>query len=190
MNNIYLIIKNKKVMIKLTVVAVTLGVALYSSISLNNTKSIGFTDPYLLGYDSITIATSPPAKQMYFYIKKYCLEYNIPEEYAFSLAYQETRYRGPLDSLYNHKQRSVCGALGPMQIMPSTANMIYGTAVEKNKLRSDIDLNVMISMKLLNLLHTKYQNWGLAFGAYNTGRPRINQYANRILNKQYVWINN
>ena len=152
MNNIYSIIRNKKVMIKLSLITVTLGAALYSSMSLNNTKSIGFTDPYLLGYDSITIATSPPAKKMYFYIKKYCLEYNIPEEYAFSLAYQETRYRGPLDSLYNHKQRSVCGALGPMQIMPSTANMIYGTAVEKNKLRSDIDLNVMISMKLLNLL--------------------------------------
>ena len=124
---------------------------------------------------------------MYFYIKKYAAEFEIPEAYAFSLAYQETRYGGPMDLNYNHKQTSFAGALGPMQIMPATAKLIYGSSVPKTTLMSDINLNVMISMKLLRRLYDKYDNWGLVFGAYNTGRPMINGYARNILNKQFVW---
>jgi soluble lytic murein transglycosylase-like protein len=124
---------------------------------------------------------------MYFYIKKYAAEYEIPEAYAFSLAYQETRYQGPLDLDYNHKQTSYAGALGPMQIMPSTAKMIYGKSVSNYNLKNDIKLNVMISMKLLRRLRNTYGNWGVVFGAYNTGRPCINGYAKNILDKQYIW---
>ena len=144
-------------------------------------------DPYLEGVDSITIVNSAPSIQMYFYIKKYAAEYEIPEAYAFSLAYQETRYQGPMDLDYNHKQTSYAGALGPMQIMPSTARMIYGKSIPNHKLKNDIKLNVMISMKLLRRLRNTYGNWGVVFGAYNTGRPCINGYAKNILDKQYIW---
>jgi soluble lytic murein transglycosylase-like protein len=144
-------------------------------------------DPYLEGVDSITIVNSAPSIQMYFYIKKYAALYEIPEAYAFSLAYQETRYQGPMDLDYNHKQTSYAGALGPMQIMPSTARMIYGKSIPNHKLKNDIKLNVMISMKLLRRLRNTYGNWGVVFGAYNTGRPCINGYAKNILDKQYIW---
>lgn len=144
-------------------------------------------DPYLEGVDSITIVNSAPSIQMYFYIKKYAAEYEIPEAYAFSLAYQETRYQGPMDLDYDHKQTSYAGALGPMQIMPSTAKMIYGKTIPNHKLKNDIKLNVMISMKLLRRLRNTYGNWGVVFGAYNTGRPCINGYAKNILDKQYIW---
>ena len=59
--------------------------------------------------------------------------------------------------------------------------------IPKYKLMSDINLNVMISMKLLRRLHNKYNDWGLVFGAYNTGRPCINRYARNILAEQYIW---
>ena len=144
-------------------------------------------DPFLKGVDTAEVVKSSPSIQMYFYIKKYAKQYNIPEAYAFSLAYQETRYGGPLDLKYNHKQTSYAGALGPMQIMPATAKLIHGKTVSKKRLMTDIDLNVKISMKLLRRLHDKYENWGLVFGAYNTGRPCVNQYAKNILNKQYIW---
>jgi soluble lytic murein transglycosylase-like protein len=133
------------------------------------------------------IVNSAPSIQMYFYIKKYAKKFSVPEAYAFSLAYQETKYRGPLDLNYNHRQISPAGALGPMQITTATAKLIYGTPVSKTKLISDINLNVMISMKLLHNLYSKYNNWGLAFGAYNTGKPCINGYARNILSHQYVW---
>ena len=154
-------------------------------ISTTSTKSV--VDPYLENVSDDNIVNSSPSIQMYFYIKKYAAEFAIPEPYAFSLAYQETRYGGPLDLNYNHKQTSFAGALGPMQIMPATAKLIYGHAVPKMQLMSDINLNVMISMKLLRRLYDKYNDWGLVFGAYNTGKPCVNGYARNILAHQYVW---
>lgn len=169
---------------------ITVGVLLiitFGVLTVNKQCSLENADPYLKGIDTSEIVNSSPSIQMYFYIKRYAEQYNIPEAYAFSLAYQETRYGGPLDLDYNHKQTSYAGALGPMQIMPATAKLIYGKTVPKHKLMSDIKLNVKISMKLLRRLHDKYNDWGLVFGAYNTGRPCINQYAKNILNKQYIW---
>jgi soluble lytic murein transglycosylase-like protein len=137
--------------------------------------------------DSNQVVNSAPSIQMYFYIKKYAKQYNIPEAYAFSLAYQETRYQGPLHLNYNYQQISSAGALGPMQIMPNTALMMMSKNISERQLKSDIDLNVKISMKLLRYLYNQYGNWGLVFGAYNTGSPCINDYARNILNKEFIW---
>ena len=172
--------------IKLITVGV-LAIVLFTILTVNKQCAEQNSDPYLKGVDTTEIVNSSPSIQMYFYIKRYAEQYCIPEAYAFSLAYQETRYGGPMDLDYNHKQTSYAGALGPMQIMPSTAKLIHGKPISKHTLMSDIGLNVEISMKLLRRLHDKYNNWGLVFGAYNTGRPCINQYAKNILNKQYIW---
>ena len=175
-------------MIKTKVITIlALASIVFVSLSLKNSKPVVQDDAYLTGIDSSNVINSAPSIQMYFYIKKYAAEFEIPEAYAFSLAYQETRYGGPMDLNYNHKQTSFAGALGPMQIMPATAKLIYGESVPKTTLMSDINLNVMISMKLLRRLYDKYDNWGLVFGAYNNGRPMINGYARNILNKQFVW---
>jgi soluble lytic murein transglycosylase-like protein len=155
---------------------------LFSTKSITKSSVISIDD-----LDSTEIVNHKPEIQMYYFIKKYSQEYNIPEAYAFSLAYQETRYRGPFDSLYKHNQSSKAGALGPMQIMPATAKLICGKPISNKILKNDIKLNVMISMKLLRRLHDKYKNWGLVFGAYNTGRPCVNKYSKRILKKQFNW---
>jgi hypothetical protein len=144
-------------------------------------------DPYLRGVDTAQITKEIPSIQMYYYIKKYSNIYQVPESYAFSIAYVETRYKGPLDSSYNHKLTSYAGACGPMQIMPSTAKLVAGKPISRKILTSDIQLNVELSMKLCRILHDKYKNWGLVFGAYNTGRPCINRYAKAVLNNKYIW---
>lgn len=166
--------------------AIFAGAVLIST--LKRCNSTLNSDPYLKGVDTSEIVNSTPSIQMYFYIKKYAAKYKVPEAYAFSLAYQETRYGGPLDLKYNHKQTSYAGALGPMQIMPATAKLICKKHVPPKRLMSDIELNVKISMMLLHRLYNKYNDWGLVFGAYNTGRPCINQYAKNILKKQYNWV--
>jgi len=51
-----------------------------------------------------------------------------------------------------------------------------------NKLKGDIAYNVMTSMKLLRTLYDKYGDWKTVFGAYNTGRPMVNQYALDVYN--------
>lgn len=142
----------------------------------------------LEGINEDELIHSSPSIQMYFYIKQYAEEYNIPEPYAFAIAFQETGYRGPLHLEYNHTQVSTSGALGPMQIMPSTAKLIEGRFVSYSELRNNIQLNVKISMKLLRDLKDRYGQWGLAFGAYNTGKPVVNQYAQNVLKKQFNWV--
>lgn len=127
-------------------------------------------------------STDPPCLQMYYYIEKYAEKYSIPRSYAYGIAYCETRYRGPFDWDYNHKQSSSVGALGPMQIMPSTAEFINSEKVSKDKLKTDIEYNVRTSMKLLRRLKDRYGDWKLVFGCYNTGRPMINQYAINVFN--------
>jgi hypothetical protein len=37
-------------------------------------------------------------------------------------------------------------------------------------------------MKLLRKLYDKYKNWKIVFGCYNTGRPCVNDYAERVYN--------
>lgn len=136
---------------------------------------------------NITI-NDPPCLQMYFYIQKYAKIYNIPEEYAFGLAYQETRYEGPFDWSYNHKQKSYANAYGPMQIQIPTARGLNKDNISEKILTENIDYNVMTSMKLLRRLKDKYGDWRLVFGAYNSGKPIINDYAIKIYNKQYTWV--
>jgi soluble lytic murein transglycosylase-like protein len=125
---------------------------------------------------------SPPSLQMYKYIKAYADTFNIPIRYAFGVAYAETRYGGPFHWKYNHAQTSCTGAEGPMQILLSTARWVNKDNVSREQLRTDIKYNVKTSMKYLNMLHKTYKDWGTVFGYYNTGYPRINEYARNVLN--------
>ena len=137
--------------------------------------------------DKIT-RKSPPCLQMYDALIKYAKQYNIPKKYAFGIAYAETRYSGPFDWNYNNAQTSCVGAIGPMQIMPSTAKQFWSDSEYSNKkLMNDIDFNVHTSMKLLRRLYDKFGDWKLVFGCYNTGRPMINDYAIRVFNHEPNW---
>jgi soluble lytic murein transglycosylase-like protein len=131
-----------------------------------------------------------PSVELYYAILKYSKEFDIPTDYAFGIAYVETGYQGPLDFNYDHRQISSVGALGPMQVMPSTANWINKTKVDKETVLNDIDFNVRTSMKLLRQLKDKYDSWLVVFGYYNTGYPVINDYARKVYNKQYTWKSN
>lgn len=144
-------------------------------------------DPRIEMLSSEVKTNDPPSIQMYYYIEKYSQEFNIPRNYAYGIAYCETRYGGPFDWNYVHDRTSPVGAVGPMQIMPSTSKYINKEAVTKERLRSDIEYNVKTSMKLLRYLKDKYGDWLLVFGCYNTGRPMINQYARNVHNFIPTW---
>lgn len=119
------------------------------------------------------------AQRLYVAINKYAEKYDIPLYIAYNVANLETGYRGPFHDTYNHKQTSKAGALGAMQIMPQYASHYAGFKVSKAVLRDSIELNVEISMKMLNEWYTRYKDWKKATGAYNTGRPIINKYAKK-----------
>ncbi len=131
----------------------------------------------------VNSSTTPPCIQMYYSIEKYAEEYNIPKKYAYGIANAETGYKGAFHWEYNHELTSTAGAVGPMQVMLSTASFMWpNKKFSKDKLRTDIDFNVKTSMKLLRHLHNQYKDWKLVFGAYNTGRPLVNNYAITVFN--------
>jgi soluble lytic murein transglycosylase-like protein len=122
----------------------------------------------------------PPCIQMYHYIEKYSRQYKIPRKYAYGIAFKETTYLGPDHVSYNPYQKSSAGALGPMQIMPTTAELVNGKRPTSSKLKKDIEFNVKTSMKILRKLKDKHKSWKVVFGAYNTGRPIVNKYAEDV----------
>ena len=126
--------------------------------------------------------SSPTPLKMYELIDHYSDIYKIPKHIAFNVAYLETRYKGPFDWKYKPGQTSYAGAVGPMQIMPATAEMIRGEKIPKWKLLNDIEFNVETSMILLKKLYSKYKNWKIVFGCYNTGTPCVNKYAEKVYN--------
>ena len=131
-----------------------------------------------------------PAQRLYNSIITYASLYDIPIHVAFNIARIETGYLGPHHTNYNHKQKSSAGALGPMQIMPQYASYYAGFKVKKPVLKDSIELNVEISMKMLRDWYNRYDDWGKATGAYNTGRPVINSYARNAVKKNYIdhWV--
>ena len=132
-----------------------------------------------------TIDTNADCLLVYYAIEKYAEQYQVPKKYAYNIAYLETRYRGPFDWKYNAKKISSAGAVGPMQIMYSSAKYVWpGKKFTREQLTNDTQFNVETSMKILNLLHNKYKDWRIVFGYYNTGRPIVNQYALSVYNSK------
>ncbi len=134
---------------------------------------------------------TPTPMFMYENIERYSDKYRIPKYIAYNISFLETRYQGPFHWKYNPNQTSSAGALGPMQIMPGTAKMVQKYIVPNDKLKTDIKLNVEISMKLLRKLYDKYHNWAVVCGCYNTGKPMINDYARYCINNlnyQSKWV--
>lgn len=129
------------------------------------------------------IQDSPPCIQLYDYLVEYSEKYGVPFNIAYGIARKETNYRGPFHWSYNPRLVSSANAYGAMQIQVPTANGIWKTrGITKQKLLTDLRFNVETSMKLMAHLKKTYGSWGLALGAYNTGRPMINGYATFILN--------
>ena len=127
--------------------------------------------------DKLDLAAGTTSLQMYESIEHWSDSFGIPKYIAYNVAYLETRYQGPFDFDYNHKQTSSAGAVGPMQIITRWAQPYVRKRITAKELRNNIDLNVMISMKMLRKWYSIHHDWTLACGAYNSGQPIRNAYA-------------
>jgi len=126
-----------------------------------------------------------PSLRLYNAIIRYAETYDVPIHYAFAIAKHETGYRGPFHWKYNPHQTSPVGAVGPMQVMPATGDLVWKHKVSRDRLMNDIPFNVETSMKLLRILHDKYGDWKIVFGAYHTGRPCVDWYAIAVHDYEY-----
>jgi soluble lytic murein transglycosylase-like protein len=134
----------------------------------------------VLDFNGEDIEYAPPCVQLYSLLEKYSDQYEVPFDIAIGVAREETGYRGPFHWAYNPKQTSYANAYGAMQVQVPTANDNWENPVTSKMLLDDLELNVHISMKLLARLKKRYGNWQVALGAYNSGRPIVNDYAIRI----------
>lgn len=170
------------------ILMILLGVSIYYNTKYLNENSIISENEFkILG----SYENSPKSLKMYYYLDKYSDQYGVPKHVAYNISYMETRYRGPYHWGYVSGLSSGSGALGPMQIMLGTANSINKESVSSSKLKNDIEYNIKTSMKLLQRLYRKYENWERVCGAYNTGKPIVNSYAKFCANhKNYKenWI--
>ena len=132
-------------------------------------------------------SVDPPSMQLYYRIEQYADTFSIPKKYAYGIANAETGYKGPFHFKYNPHQTSSAGAVGPMQVMPSTARHLNKDQCTVDQLKNDIEYNVYTSMKLLRKLYDKYGDWKTVFGCYNTGRPCINGYAEKVYSYDFDW---
>lgn len=170
------------------VLCLTLGVM--ASFDLNESIVVKSNNLEFSSNSSFESKT-PVSIKMYELLEKYSKEFNIPKYVAYNVAFKETRYRGPFHFSYNPHQVSCVGALGPMQIMPSTYNHINNGTFSKDEIMFDIEKNIKTSMKLLNKLYLKYNDWNVVCGCYNTGRPMVNEYGRYCgTNKDYKseWV--
>ena len=127
--------------------------------------------------DKLDLAAGTTSLQMYESIEHWSDSFSIPKHIAYNVAYLETRYQGPFDFDYEHRKTSSAGAVGPMQIITRWAQPYVRKHITAKELRNNIDLNVMISMKMLHKWYSIHHDWTLACGAYNSGQPIRNEYA-------------
>jgi soluble lytic murein transglycosylase len=110
---------------------------------------------------------------------------SVDDSLVMSLARQE--------SAFNEKARSPVGALGLMQLMPSTARSIAKTLGMKISSATllDGDTNLTLGSHYLDTLVTRYAgNTVLAAAAYNAGPYRVDQWLEEAQNCQRIdtWI--
>jgi soluble lytic murein transglycosylase-like protein len=134
------------------------------------------------GISKLENSCIPTSVQMYYYLMEFSEEFNVPTNIAFGVAHHESGYNGLRHWRYNPKLTSSANAYGAMQIQVPTANSFADKKVTRHDLLNNLKLNVYLSMKILSYLKNKYGSWELALGAYNTGRPIVNQYALNISN--------
>lgn len=127
--------------------------------------------------ERLDMASGTISLQMYESIEHWSDSFDIPKYIAYNVAYLETRYQGPFHFDYNPYQESHAGAVGPMQIITRWAHPYVKRRLSEKELKTNIDLNVKISMQMLRKWYSIHNDWTLACGAYNSGRPIRNGYA-------------
>lgn len=82
---------------------------------------------------------------------------------------KELKYLAVIESALNHNAVSSAGAVGPWQLMETTAKMMGLTVNRKNDDRRDLLKSTGAATKYLELLYSQLNDWLLVIAAYNSG---------------------
>lgn len=111
--------------------------------------------------------TKRPGEAFIPFIRALEIEYKLPANFLYRLAYRESRFR---PDIVTGRTKSKAGATGITQLMP-----IHHKSA-KNPAGVD-PLNPWASLryaaKLLASLYKRFKNWDLALAAYNWGQGNV-----------------
>lgn len=104
------------------------------------------------------------------YVEKYAKEFGIDEKYIYSIIKAESNY--------DLKANSSKGAMGLMQLLPTTAAEIaIGLGIEfEEKDLYNPEINIMIGTKYFSNLLKVYENTMIALAAYNAGPGNVSRW--------------
>ncbi len=104
-------------------------------------------------------------------VTRACKQYNVDPKFVFAVMYRESKF--------NPNAKSPCGAMGLMQLMPSTAKS-YGVTNGY-----DIEQSIQGGVKMLSKMLQRYNgDKTLAAAAYNAGPGRVKNSVPKIKETQ------
>jgi membrane-bound lytic murein transglycosylase D len=82
---------------------------------------------------------------------------------------KELKYLAVIESALNHNAVSRAGAVGPWQLMATTAKMMGLSVSRKQDDRRDLIKSTAAATKYLEMLYSQLNDWLLVIAAYNSG---------------------
>ena len=125
--------------------------------------AIGFTAEHIK--EKYELASHP--KKYSEYVEKYSELYQVPEAVCYSVI--------KCESGFDSAAVSSAGAIGLMQIMPSTFEYLCSLLKEEHEqgLLYDPETNIKFGTFYLSVLYERFGNWETALAAYNCGPSRV-----------------
>jgi membrane-bound lytic murein transglycosylase D len=98
---------------------------------------------------------------------------------------KELKYLAVIESALNHKAVSRAGAVGPWQLMESTAKMMGLSVTRKQDDRTDWYKSTTAATKYLELLYGQLNDWLLVIAAYNSGPTPVQRAIDRTGSRNF-----
>ncbi len=104
------------------------------------------------------------------FVEKYSFEYKVPEKICYAVI--------KCESGFDSAAKSVAGAVGLMQIMPSTFEYLCSLMGETHEVGMlyDPETNIRFGIYYLSILYERFGFWETAFAAYNAGPTRVDEW--------------
>lgn len=98
---------------------------------------------------------------------------------------KELKYLAVIESALNHKAVSKAGAVGPWQLMESTAKMMGLSVTRRKDDRTDWAKSTAAATKYLELLYSQLNDWLLVIAAYNSGPTPVQRAIDRTGSRNF-----
>jgi membrane-bound lytic murein transglycosylase D len=143
-----------------------------------NPRAVGFVMDYLSIHQARLEKMKTWGHPYFLLIENILRKYNLPVS---------LKYLAVIESNLNSNALSLAGAVGPWQLMPSTAKQLGLTVNAQQDERQDLYKSTHAAAKFLMQLHKELGDWLLVIAAYNGGPARM-QNIIRKTNSNNFWV--